>query len=149
MLFSRVAVLAPPTSAKFLSYLTGWLTIWGWISATTLVAYFSGSLIQGLMIQNYPHLGTSNWQATLISYATICLAVFVNTVLAKALPSIEGVVFILHVFGMFAIIIPLVYLGPHISASGVFKHFVNEGGWQTTGLSFFVGLPTSMTSFIG
>lgn len=75
--------------------------------------------------------------------------VFINTGLAKWLPKVEGVFLIFHILGFFAIIIPLVYLGPHGSAKDVFATFLNEGGWSTNGLSFFVGLVASVFTFTG
>ncbi|KAL9000335.1 MAG: hypothetical protein Q9169_001052 [Polycauliona sp. 2 TL-2023] len=45
--------------------------------------------------------------------------------------------------------IPLVYMAPHGSATDVFTLFVNAGGWQTTGLSFFVGIYGNVFSFLG
>ena len=55
----------------------------------------------------------------------------------------------LHIFGFFLILIPMVYLGPHSSSAEVFKHFVNGGGWETDGLSFFVGLSGHIFSLAG
>jgi hypothetical protein len=55
----------------------------------------------------------------------------------------------LHILGFFAILIPLVYLAPHGTAKDVFATFINGGGWSTNGVSFFVGLITSVFSFLG
>jgi hypothetical protein len=53
------------------------------------------------------------------------------------------------VIGFFAVLIPLVYLGPHGSAKDVFASFINGGGWSTDGLSFFVGIIASVYTFTG
>ncbi|KAL8952509.1 MAG: hypothetical protein Q9222_001577 [Ikaeria aurantiellina] len=89
------------------------------------------------------------WHGTLLFYAIILLGLFINTYLARFLPKIEGMVLIVHVVGFVCILIPLVYLAPHGTATDVFATFTNGGGWDTNGLSFFVGLSTSMFSFIG
>ena len=56
---------------------------------------------------------------------------------------------IFHVLGLFAILIPLIYMAPHGKASDVFTSFLNEGGWQSNGLSFLVGLIGPAFAFVG
>jgi hypothetical protein len=73
----------------------------------------------------------------------------INTLLARWLPKIEGVFLCVHIIGFFAVLIPLVYLGPHGSAKDVFATFINGGGWNTDGLSFFVGIIASVYTFTG
>jgi len=127
----------------------GWVTIIGWQAGQASVAFLASSIIQGLAILNYPNYNATRWQGTLIFYALIALIVFINTYLARWLPKIEGMILILHIAGFFAILIPLVYLAPHGSAKDVFITFLNTGGWKTNSLSFFVGLTTSVFSFLG
>lgn len=40
-------------------------------------------------------------------------------------------------------------MAPHDSAANVFTVFLNEGGWPTQGLAFFVGLLGTVFSFLG
>lgn len=102
-------------------------------------------MIQGLLIQNDSDYTPQRWHGCLIGYA----ALFINTYLATLLPKTESAVLLLHVFGFFFVLIPLVYFGPHGDPSTVFKQFLNEGHWPTQGLSFFIGLTTSMIAFVG
>jgi len=127
----------------------GWVTIIGWQAGQASVAFLAASIIQGLTILNYPNYNATRWQGTLIFYAVIAVIVFINTYLARWLPKIEGMILILHIAGFFVVLIPLVYLAPHGSASDVFATFLNTGGWETNGMSFFVGLVTSVFSFLG
>lgn len=145
----RVAVLAPPKWSKFLSYLTGWMTAISWHACLASAAFLAGTMIQGLLVLNYPSYGYQRWHGTLLFYAVILFSLFVNTYLARLLPSIESIVLILHIIGFFCILIPLTYLAPHHSPKDVFASFVNQGGWSSTGLSFFIGTATSMFAFIG
>ena len=121
-----------------------------WQIGTATCAFLGGSIIQGLIIMNYPdsYVPTS-WQGTLLFYAIIALALFVNIFLAGILPKIETAILLIHILGFFCILIPLVYLAPHHSASDVFQSFYNGGGWPTNGLSFFVGTTTPMFAFVG
>lgn len=75
--------------------------------------------------------------------------VLINTFLARWLPKIEGIFLCFHILGFFAVLIPLVYLGPHGSAKDVFATFINGGNWSTDGLSFFVGIISSVYTFTG
>jgi choline transport protein len=129
--------------------MTGWMTVVSWHAALASAAFLAGGMIQGLLVLNHPTYSFERWHGTLLFYAVIVCSLFVNTYLARLLPRIESVVLILHIIGFFCIIIPLTYLAPHHTAKEVFATFANEGGWSTTGLSFFIGLTTSMFAFIG
>ncbi|KAL8832483.1 MAG: hypothetical protein Q9170_004854 [Blastenia crenularia] len=144
-----VAMLAPPAYRRFLSYITGWLTVAGWQAFAASGGYLTGTIFQGLIVLNKPDYNFQRWHGTLLFWATILVAVIVNTLLLKILPKIESIILIIHVLGFFGIMIPLVYMAPHGSAADVFTVFVNGGGWQTTGLSFFVGMTGNVFAFLG
>ena len=141
--------MAPDSCRNFLSYLAGWLTVITWQAFVAGTAYVSGTLIQGLLILNYPDYGYERWHGTLFFYSALAFALFVNTYLGRLLPQIESLMLVFHILGFFGLLIPLVYLSPHQSAHEVFTHFENLGGWKTNGLAFFVGLVTCSTSFPG
>ena len=134
-----VSLLAPRSSAKFLSWLTGWLSTLGWQAAASTGTYLGDTIIQSLVVLNDPSYVPTRWQATLILYAVLLLTLFVNTVLIKLLPGIEGVVLIIHVVGFFAVLIPVVSLAPISSNAFVWSEFTNLSGYPS-GLSWLVGL---------
>lgn len=144
-----VSMLAPRSSAKFLSYITGWLTVGGWQGAVASGGFLTGTLIQGLIVLTVPSYDPKGWQGTLLYWAVIFFAVFINTIVSSTLPKFEGLILILHIIGFFVILIPLVILGPHENSADVFKTWLNEGGWPTQGLSFFVGLVGNVFAFVG
>lgn len=121
----------------------------GWTAGLASAMNFSTSLIQALATQNNPSFSPTRWQGTLIYWAVLIFCVCVNTVLSKLLPAIEVMVLILHVMGFFAVLIPLVSLSPTRNSTDIFKTFLNEGGWQTKGLAFFIGLNGNAGAFIG
>ncbi|TVY19970.1 Choline transport protein [Lachnellula arida] len=147
--YNWVAILAPRKYSKFLSYMTGWTTAIAWQATSCATLYLAATMIQGLLIQNDPSYILQRWHGTLIGYAILMFSLFVNTYLATVLPKIESIVLILHIFGFFCVLIPLVYFGPHGDTSTVFRQFLNEGAWPSQGLSFFIGLTTSMIAFVG
>lgn len=81
--------------------------------------------------------------------ALVCFAVIFNTVLAKRLPMIEGLVLILHLAGFFGVLIPLWVLAPRNPAEVVFTQFQNLGGWSSQGVSFMVGMLTTVYGLLG
>ncbi|RAL03503.1 choline transport protein [Aspergillus ibericus CBS 121593] len=144
-----VSMMAPRWCQKYISFLTGWLIVIGWLGAFTSTCYLSASEIQGLVVLNHASYVAEPWQAVLLFWAIVAFAVFVNVVASTMLPKFEGFVLILHLVGFFAIIIPLLYLGEHNPASEVFGQFANEGGFPTQGLSFMVGMVGNMFAFTG
>jgi hypothetical protein len=90
-----------------------------------------------------------NWHVTLLYWAIIAFCVFINIAAGWLLPKFEGALLILHILGFFAILIPLLVLGPQGNAKEIFTTFVNLGGWQTQGLSFCIGIMGSVFAFVG
>ncbi|KAI0539934.1 putative GABA permease [Xylaria digitata] len=143
-----VAMLASRSSGRFLSFITGWVTFAGWQAVTASAAYLIGTLLQSVIILLDSNYAPKPWQTLLFFWAILAFSVFINTIASKTLAHFEGLILILHIFGFFGILIPLVYLSPHGDAS-VFTTFVNGGGWPDQGLSFVIGLPASVFSLIG
>ncbi|KAF2475870.1 amino acid transporter [Lindgomyces ingoldianus] len=145
-----VSLLAPLSSRRFFSYITGWLTVIGWIAGLTAASYFVAELILDLVTLSIPEFEPTGWNGTLVLWATLLLCVIINVFMSSALPSIEVLVLIVHILGFFGIIIPLVYLTPsYNSAKDVFTTFYNYGEWQTKALSFFIGIQGNALAFVG
>jgi choline transport protein len=144
-----VSMLAPKSYSNFLSWLTGWIATLGWNANTAAGVFFGGTMIQGLLVLNYPNYGFERWHGTLLMWACLLACIFVNTIGARLLPKIEGVILILHTLGFFAILIPLVILAPKGSVSFVFQDFANQAGWSSNSLAWFVGLISTNLPFIG
>ncbi|KAF2111168.1 amino acid permease-like protein [Lophiotrema nucula] len=145
-----VALLAPRSTRRFFSYMTGWLTVIGWIAALTAVSYFVVDLILKLVELNHGDYESKEWQGTLLVYALLLLCVAINIFASGALPAIEVVVLIFHILGFFGILIPLVYLSPnHKSAKEIFTSFTNGGEWDSKTLAFFIGLQGNALAFVG
>ena len=144
-----VSMLAPPKYSVFLSWITGWNAVLGWIANLTAGVWFSGTMIQGLLVLNYPSYIYERWHGTLILFAVLLSCFIVNTVLARIFPHIETFALVLHITGFFAILLPLVVLGPKGSPSSVFVQFTDIAGWDSNGLAWFVGLISSNLPFVG
>ncbi|KAF7882162.1 hypothetical protein EAF00_011678 [Botryotinia globosa] len=127
-----------------------WLTVICWQAFVSETCYTVASLIQGLLILNYPDYDPKLWQATLLFYAIALFGVFINTYLGRLLPRIEAMMLIVYILGFIGVLIPIVYLSPHTPADKVFTTFQNLGGWDSMGISFFIRIKTEAknSSFI-
>ena len=74
--------------------------------------YLSGTMIEALIQLNHPDYVPKLWHGTLLFWATVFIALFINTVTNKLPPKIETFVLIPHIIGFFAPLILLV----HVSA---------------------------------
>lgn len=144
-----VSEFAPREHQKFLSYLVGWLCVLGWQTGIPSIGYLAGTQIQGLIILNNPNYVPERWHGTLLVIAVASYSIIFNTVLARRLPLIEGIVLILHLFGFFAILIVLWVLAPRSKASDVFGQFQDNAGWGSVGLSCLVGMLAPIFSLLG
>ncbi|KAL8999879.1 MAG: hypothetical protein Q9188_005798, partial [Gyalolechia gomerana] len=125
-----------------------WLTSLAWIATLATGSIFVATIIQGLIILNYPNYDAQQYQGTLLCWAVIAVAVFVNTIISSLLPVIEGLILVFHILGFVAIMITLDSLAPHGSASDVFQTVLNGGNWPTQGLSFCVGFIGNVATFV-
>ena len=127
----------------------GWLCVLGWQAGTASGCYLAGTIIQGLAVLNYPDYTPQRWHGSLIAIALAFFSLFINALLAKLLPSIEGTILLLHLFGFLAVLVPLWTLAPHASAHDVFTTFNDGGDWHNSGLATLVGILSVQLSLIG
>ena len=144
-----VYMLAPERYKKFSSFIIGWLTSLAWIATVATESIFAGTIIQGLIILDYPDYVAKQWQGTLLSWLVILVAVFINCVIPGLLPKFETFILVFHCAGFIAIMALLWVYSPHKPASFVFTTSLNEGGWPTQGLSYCVGFLGNVATFVG
>lgn len=108
-----------------------------------------GTIIQGLIIINNEDYVFAAWHGTLLTIAVMAFAIIFNTVMAGKLPLTEGIAVIIHICGLFGVIIPLWVLSPRGDSREVLLEFTNLGGWPTDGLAAMIGLTTPLSIWIG
>ncbi|KAI1202916.1 amino acid transporter [Nemania serpens] len=144
-----VFLLAPKSQAIFLSYLTGWLTTIAWQAITTSVSFATATLLQGVVALAMPSYMPLPWHTVLIMWAASLFSVIMNSITSKTLAKFEGLILILHLFGFFGVLVPMVYYADHNPPSAVFTTFFDEGGWDSNTAAFFIGLPAMASPLIG
>ncbi|KAK2743767.1 hypothetical protein FQN57_004704 [Myotisia sp. PD_48] len=145
-----VSEFAPPSSQKFLSYVTGWVCVLGWHTGIAGCSYTVANMLIGLIAINRPDTYEPQpWHGTLLVIAIALMAIIFNTFFAQKLPLIEGVILILHVFGFFAVLVPLWVLSARNTPKEVFGTVADRGGWGNNGLACLVGLTAPIYALIG
>ena len=144
-----VSEFAPRSAQKFLSFVTGWLCVLGWQVNIASGGYIIAVIVTGLTTLLNPNYVYEPYHGTLLIMAVNVVAIVFNTFFARKLPLIEGLILVIHVFGFFAILIPLWVFSPRTPATTVFTEFQNNGGWSTTGLACLVGMTGPVYALIG
>jgi choline transport protein len=68
---------------------------------------------------------------------------------SKALPYWQNAVFVVHILGFFAYLVPIWVNAPTASHREVWLSFENFGGWSSLGLAALVGQLTGISGFSG
>jgi len=82
---------------------TGYLVALGWQLGIAATAFLAGTILQGLVVLNYPTYSPTRWQGTLIVCAVVLFSVVFNISLARWLPIVEGVLLVIYFIGFFII----------------------------------------------
>lgn len=144
-----VSEYAPSKYQKQLSYLIGWMVVLGAQAGVTIGAFIAGTMIQGLLVLNYPSYDFQHWHGTLIAIAVTTFGLLVNIFLAALLPLVEYLCLILHTVGWIVILVTLWVLAPTKAPSNqVWTNFA-DAGWGNTGVATLVGIITPVGGFIG
>ncbi|KAI9041300.1 amino acid transporter [Aspergillus affinis] len=142
-------LLAPRSSRRFLSHVTGSICILAWTAGPTATIFLAGSVLQNAVAMNIPEYDPKGWHVTFIMWGVLLICTVLNTWLGMILPVIEVFILIVHVLGFFAVLIPLVYLGPRADPRSVFTLSFNYGGWHDITLATFIGLKGTVAAFLG
>ncbi|KAE8325432.1 amino acid/polyamine transporter I [Aspergillus sergii] len=141
------ASLSPPRYARFLSYLNGAMTTFGWVFASSGTAVFAADFFAAfgqLVSDTYE---PTSWQIFLLVIAALTVAFILNTLLIKTVPNLTSfMVVFLNIAALFICITLLAVVHPKASPKTAFIDVVNTTGWSSDGLVFFLGLlPGMMT----
>lgn len=144
-----VYMMAPVRWKVASSYLVGWLTSLAWIATIATESIYIGTIIEGLIILENPDFVPQRWQGTLLAWAMVAVAIFINVIIPRILPKFEISILVFHLAGFVAITATLLAMTPKGSTASVFETVLNEGGWPTQGLSYCVGFIGNVATFVG
>ena len=98
------------------------------------------TLILGLAKLNVPEYQIQSWQTTLLTMGIVAFCTLFNIFLAVRLPLVEALVLVLHVLGVFVVIIPLWIMAPRGNPHNTILNFTDNGGWGNLGLASTIGM---------
>ncbi|KAK5069223.1 hypothetical protein LTR51_008770 [Lithohypha guttulata] len=147
-----VGRLAPKSWAALLSYSTGILTSAAWFFWNAGTYLLTSQILLAMVMVLYPNRYTTYpaWHVVLLAFAEGLLAILLNIPFFKTLPSMFKCMVVLTNTGiLFLAVSLLVRAEPKQTAHSVFVEVVNQSGWPSVGVVFFLGLLPGTTAING
>ncbi|PPJ60911.1 hypothetical protein CBER1_06226 [Cercospora berteroae] len=145
-----VAMLAPSKIRPVSSWLTGWINIGGQLALTASAALSAGLLFQALLILNNPSYTPQRWHGVMFYWLVLAYSLAVNVYGERFLAHSNDAAGVLHLSGFVVVVIIMGVMTKDMhSASYVFTEFSNTSGWSSDGVSWLVGLLSTIYPFLG
>ncbi|KFY54687.1 hypothetical protein V496_07200 [Pseudogymnoascus sp. VKM F-4515 (FW-2607)] len=145
-----VALLSPSQSSKAASWFTGWISCGGQIVFSASAAFAAALQLQALITLNNPDSYTpERWQGMLFYWVVLAYSLAVNLWGSKLLPLTNMVSGVIHIVAFLTIVVVLGVMAPKHDASYVFIEHSNTSGWSNDGVSWLVGLLSTVYPFLG
>ncbi|CAI7591713.1 unnamed protein product [Penicillium bialowiezense] len=145
-----VYCLTPKSYQSTASWFTGWISIGGQLVFSASAAFAAGLQFQALItLNNVDSYTPTRWQGMLFYWLILAYSTALNIWGSKILPHTNTAAGVLHVVGFIAIVIVLGVLPSKHTASYVFTEFSNTSGWNSDGVSWLVGLLSTVYPFLG
>ncbi|KAF2792521.1 amino acid transporter [Melanomma pulvis-pyrius CBS 109.77] len=142
--------LAPAEWKNMLAYITGWQSVIAWQALAASAGYLTATSLQGLIVNSQPSYNAQRYQGTLLVFSIMLICLIFNIFLSANLPLIEQAILWLHIILFIVVLVTLTVMAPHKSDSkDVWALWLNEGGYESKGVSFFVGLITPVFAYTG
>lgn len=102
--------------------------------------FLTGEQFRGLIALTSSSYEPVPMHSTLLSISAATFAVVWNTLFAKYLPYVEGIIIIPYIMGFIAFLSVLIVMGPKSDAVEVFLEFKDPSGWGNTTVAAMVGM---------
>lgn len=166
-----VALLTPSRTSTLASWFTGWISCGGQVVLNASAAFAAGLEMQALITANHPDSYLpQRWQGMLFYWLVLIYAMVVNLWGSKILPHtniVSGMVVfvifylfllyfhllmsigVIHIVALIAIVVVLGVMAEKNDAYFVFAQVTNTSGWESDGVSWLVGLLSTVYPFLG
>ncbi|PWY90975.1 putative choline transporter Hnm1 [Aspergillus heteromorphus CBS 117.55] len=149
-MYHWIAAVAPRRWSAFLSFITGWLTVCGWIFTTASTNLIFAEVVQALYALYHPDMVIKTWQTFVIyqilNILTAAVVLFGN----KIIPALNKFSLFYLQLGWLVVLITVVACAPtHQSSEFVFRTWINNTGWSSNGICFITGLVNPLYSLGG
>ncbi|KAJ5495582.1 hypothetical protein N7539_000698 [Penicillium diatomitis] len=149
-MYHWIAAVAPKRYSAFLSFLTGWLTVCGWIFTTASTNLIFAQVVQALYALYHPDLTFQAWETFVIyqilNALTAAVVLFGNAII----PALNRFSLFYLQIGWLAVLVTVVACAPtHRDSTFVFQTWINNTGWKNNGICFITGLVNPLYSLGG
>lgn len=130
--YSWVAILAPPTIARGMSWVTGWFLIVGILAMGATNNFIGANFILGQANLSFPDYTIERWHTVLLAYLIALLSTAVNIYGPHLLDRISRFILLWNILSFIIVIITILATNDHKQpASFVFGDFQNSTGFST------------------
>ncbi|EFX05186.1 choline transporter [Grosmannia clavigera kw1407] len=149
-MYHWIAAISPPRPRSFLSFITGWLTVCGWIFTTASTNLIYAETLSALIAIFHPHLNIHVWQTFVIYQGLNLLTAAVVLWGNRAIPALNKFSLFYLQIGWLVVLITVVACAPSYRDSAfVFRTWVNGTGWKNNAICFITGLVNPLYSLGG
>lgn len=136
-----VAVISWPKYMPILSWITGWINVFGWMALTATAGLLGSQLIIGIIYLYSDTYEAKSWHQFLIFLGYNIAAFLINAFGNHLLPYVNKTAIIWSITGFVVISITALACASPTYNSGdfVYRGFINETGWPD-GIAWLLGL---------
>lgn len=133
------AVLSKNGQSRLTSYLCGWITAFGWFLYVAGTYMIIAEFICALVTVYHPSVVFTTWQVYLINVGVSLLLLLWNGPFFKLYTkATTGMLYFFNLGALFIFLALLIKSSPKQPARAVFIDMINETGWTSNGVVFFI-----------
>ncbi|KAI0016392.1 amino acid permease [Xylariomycetidae sp. FL0641] len=140
--------LAPPRIRRFVTWIQGWTTWFGYVSILASIAAGMVNCFEAMIFEIHPSYSPGGWRSAVLIVGFVVFQTLVNIFCFRLVPWIEFLGGILHIIGFFTFIAVLAVMAPR-NDSSIFLAAEVSSGWDNYGISWNVGVLSSVWLFTG
>ena len=126
-----VAIISPRAYSRRLAWLTGWITVFGWIAVTASGSLLGSQLVVSTIASNSAKYEPGPFEEFPLYVIFTLIAFAVNGWMNSILPSLSKIAFLWSFLGFVGIPVILLALSKshYADPAFVFGYFINTTGW--------------------
>ncbi|GAB7354307.1 hypothetical protein MBLNU459_g4826t1 [Dothideomycetes sp. NU459] len=149
-MYHWIAAIAPRRMMGFLSFVTGWFTVFGWIFTTASTNLIYAQNFMALVALYHPDMTIKTWETFVVyqvlNLITAGVVIFGN----RIIPALNRFSLFYLQIGWFVVMVTVAACAPkHQDAKFVFRTWINTTGWENNAICFITGLVNPLYSLGG
>ncbi|KAI7281358.1 amino acid permease [Hortaea werneckii] len=149
-MYHWIAAIAPRRVMGFLSFMTGYFTVFGWIFTTASTNLIYAQTLMALVALYHPGMTIQTWQTSVAYESLNMITALVVLYGNKLIPSLNRFSLFYLQIGYFTVMVSVAAFAPkHQSSEYVFRTWINTTGWENQVICFTTGLVNPLYSLGG